>query len=57
MATFRHYTNGEINKPEGGIEKTRIRESSVLRNENGQWKMIAHHADGLEFWARVVGQQ
>lgn len=31
----------------GKVGKVFLRESSVFRKENGEWKMIAHHADAL----------
>ncbi|WP_158008229.1 YybH family protein [Methyloceanibacter methanicus] len=53
LAAAQHYTRGQVRQPDGRINETNVRESSVFRKENGAWKMIAHHADGLPYWEKA----
>lgn len=53
LAAAQHYTRGSVRQPDGQVNETNVRESSVFRNENGVWKMIAHHADGLPYWEKA----
>ncbi len=57
MATAQHYTNGSVKKPDGETAETSVRETSVFRKEGGQWKMIAHHADGLPYWEKAFRKE
>ncbi len=50
MAVAQHITKGLVRKPDGVMADTSVRETSVFRKEDGEWKMIAHHADGLPYW-------
>jgi uncharacterized protein (TIGR02246 family) len=54
LAAAQHYTQGPVTGADGKTTDTKIRESSVFRKEGGQWKMIAHHADSLPLWQKVV---
>lgn len=47
MATAAHYTKGPVKQPNGETVQTFLRETSVLRKEDGQWRMIGHHADAV----------
>ena len=53
MATAAHYTKGAVKQPDGTMAETAVRETSVFREEDGQWRMIGHHADGLPFWEQA----
>lgn len=53
LAVAAHYTTGTVKQPNGKTAKTAVRETSVFRKEDGQWRMIAHHADGLPFWEKA----
>ena len=50
LAAAQHLTRGQVRQPDGQMNETNVRESSVFRKENGAWKMIAHHADGIPYW-------
>ena len=54
MAAAQHYTEGRVTGADGKIKDTKIRETSVFRKEDGQWKMISHHADSFPLWEKVV---
>ncbi|MGL6162558.1 YybH family protein [Microbulbifer sp.] len=55
MAVVQSLERGVLTDPEGvGIEQE-IRETSVFRREDGEWKMIVHHADVLPGWIQVAG--
>jgi uncharacterized protein (TIGR02246 family) len=56
IAVAQHYTEGAVNSPDGKSANIRIRETSVLRNENGRWKIISHHADNFPIWEKVVNR-
>ena len=56
MACAQHYTVGSVRKSDGSMTKVVVRESSVFRKEDDQWKMIAHHADGLPFWEKAFDE-
>ena len=49
MAVTQNYTRGEVKNQAGKFQKTLLRETCVFRQEDGKWKMIAHHADALPF--------
>jgi len=53
MATAAHYTKGTVKQPDGTMAETAVRETSVFRKEDGQWRMIGHHADGLPLWEKA----
>ncbi len=54
MAVAQHLTQGRVRKPDGEMIDTSVRETSVFRIEDGVWKMIAHHADGLRYWEKAL---
>ena len=54
MAAAQHYTAGSVAGPDGTMKDSKLRETSVFRKENGQWKMISHHADDFRLWEEVV---
>ena len=56
IAIEQNKTKGNIKHPDGTLEETFLRESSVFRKEDGKWKMIAHHADALPFWVNVFSK-
>jgi uncharacterized protein (TIGR02246 family) len=47
MATATHYTIGNARNSDGALTQTKVRETSVLRKEDGAWRMIGHHADAM----------
>ncbi len=53
MAVAQHYTRGQVRQPDGQMNETNVRETSVFRKENATWKMIAHHADGIAYWEKA----
>lgn len=53
LAAAQHVTRGRVREPDGKMNEANVRESSVFRRENGAWKMIAHHADGLPYWEKA----
>jgi len=53
MATATHYTKGTVGQPNGEMAQTFLRETSVFRKEDGQWRMIGHHADVIPAWAKA----
>jgi uncharacterized protein (TIGR02246 family) len=53
MATATHVTKGSIKQPDGKMIDIAARETSVFRKEGGEWRMIAHHADGLAYWEQA----
>lgn len=57
MAVAQHQTKGQMRSPDGQMTDTAVRETSVFRKEDGHWKMIAHHADGLPFWEKAFEQR
>jgi ketosteroid isomerase-like protein len=55
MAVVQTVEKGVVNNREGvGVELV-ARETSVFRREEGNWKMVAHHADLLPNWIEVAG--
>jgi uncharacterized protein (TIGR02246 family) len=50
MAFAAHVTKGTVRLPDGRTMEIAARETSVFRKEDGRWRMIAHHADGLDYW-------
>ena len=55
MAVVQTVEKGVVNNREGvGVELV-ARETSVFRREDGNWKMVAHHADLLPNWIEVAG--
>jgi len=53
MATAAHYTKGTVRQPDREMGQTFLRETSVFRKEDGQWRMIGHHADVIPAWAKA----
>jgi uncharacterized protein (TIGR02246 family) len=49
MAMAAHVTRGAV-QSDGKTVEVAARETSVFRKEEGRWRMIGHHADGLQFW-------
>jgi len=56
MAAAQHYTAGSVVGPDGATKESKLRETSVFRKEDGQWKIISHHADDFRLWEEVVGK-
>jgi uncharacterized protein (TIGR02246 family) len=54
IATAAHFTKGTVRQPNGEMTETAVRETSVLRKEDGQWRLISHHADVIPSWAKVL---
>jgi len=54
MAAAQHYTQGQVTGADGKTQETKIRETSVFRKEDGQWRMISHHADSFPLWEKMV---
>jgi ketosteroid isomerase-like protein len=54
MATATHFTRGTVRTAVGKTVDQRVRETSVFRKENGEWKMIGHQADSYPVWTDVV---
>ena len=55
MAVVQTVEKGVVNNREGvGVEQV-ARETSVFRREDGNWKMVAHHADLLPNWIELAG--
>ena len=54
MAYSQALTRGTVTGTDGETRQVQLRESSVFRREDGRWKMIAHHADTIPAWGRVV---
>lgn len=55
MAVVQSVEKGTVNDSQGAAVEQRVRETSVLRREDGEWKIIAHHADALPTWIEVAG--
>ncbi|MCP4383379.1 MAG: nuclear transport factor 2 family protein [Hyphomicrobiales bacterium] len=53
MAMAAHFTRGKVRMPDGTMNENNVRETSVFRKENGQWRMIGHHADGIAYWEKA----
>jgi len=53
MATAAHVTKGSVKQPDGKMVDIAARETSVFRKEDGKWRMIGHHADGLAYWEQA----
>jgi len=53
LATAAHTTNGTVRQPNGETVRTAVRETSVFRKEDGQWRMIGHHADVVPALAKA----
>lgn len=53
MAAAQHYTRGKVRQPDGEMNDTNVRETSVFRKEDGRWKMISHHADAIPYWEKA----
>ncbi len=49
LAIYQCYEKGNNVTADGKIEEVSIRATSVLRKENGQWKVISHQTDLLPF--------
>jgi uncharacterized protein (TIGR02246 family) len=49
-ATAAHVTRGKVRQPDGLMNDTAVRETSVLRKEDGRWRMVLHHADAIASW-------
>jgi ketosteroid isomerase-like protein len=55
MAVVQTHEKGIVNNPGGAGVEQEVRETSVFRREDGNWKMVAHHADLLPNWIEVAG--
>jgi uncharacterized protein (TIGR02246 family) len=56
MATAQHRTKGTVKAPDGQTVDVALRETSVFRKEDGQWKIVSHHADDMSLWEGVVSK-
>ena len=56
MAAAQYRSHGAVTGPDGQTTEVALRETSVFRKEDGQWKMVSHHADDFSLWEKVVGQ-
>jgi ketosteroid isomerase-like protein len=54
MACSMTLTSGTVTGVDGVTRQVQLRESSVFRKEDDDWKMIAHHADAIPAWGEVV---
>jgi len=54
MATATHFTKGTVKTADGKTIDQGVRETSVLRKEDGVWKMIGHQADNYPVWINIV---
>lgn len=55
MAVIQSVEKGVVNNAQGvGVEQE-VRETSVLRREDGKWRIVAHHADAFPTWIEVAG--
>jgi ketosteroid isomerase-like protein len=54
MACSVAMTSGTVTGMDGVTRQVQLRESSVFRKEDDDWKMIAHHADAIQAWGEVV---
>jgi len=50
-----HVTKGQVRQPDGTTNDTAVRETSFLRKEEGRWRMVLHHADGIPTWEKAFG--
>jgi ketosteroid isomerase-like protein len=57
MACSLALTSGTVTGTDGGTREVHLRESSVFRKEDDDWKMIAHHADAIRAWGEVVEER
>ena len=55
MAVVQLVESGVVNDTEGKPVEQMARETSVFRREDGEWKMVAHHADAIPTWIAVAG--
>jgi uncharacterized protein (TIGR02246 family) len=53
MAYAAHVTKGNVRMPDGKTIAIAARETSVFRKEDGRWRMIGHHADGIKDWENL----
>lgn len=56
MAMAAHYTRGHVRQPDGTMSENNVRETSVLRKEAGEWRIVGHHADGIPYWEKAFDQ-
>ena len=49
LAVVHHIAEGSNVDPDGNPAAVKIRGTNVYRKEDGDWKLIAHHADPLSF--------
>jgi ketosteroid isomerase-like protein len=54
MAASVALTRGTVTGMDGVTRQVQLRESSVFRREEDDWKMISHHADAIQAWGEVV---
>jgi uncharacterized protein (TIGR02246 family) len=47
-----HWTVGTVKQADGKIAEVNARETSIFRKEQGEWRMIGHHADVVPPWAK-----
>ncbi|WP_421726352.1 YybH family protein [Bauldia sp.] len=56
MAMAAHITRGQVRTPDGSMNENDVRETSVFRKKDGEWRMVGHHADGIPYWEEAFDQ-
>lgn len=54
MAAAQHRNKASVTGADGQTVDVALRETSVFRKEDGQWKIVSHHADDFSLWEGVV---
>jgi uncharacterized protein (TIGR02246 family) len=54
LATVGLVAHATVNAPDGKTREIRVRQTHVFRKEDGEWKMIVHHADNIPVWTEIV---
>lgn len=54
IAAVHNFEKGHCVGPKGEAETVSLRATNLFRKENGDWKMISHHADLLPFLVKAI---
>ena len=54
MAVAQYRLSVELTGPDNKTGSFSMRETSVYRREGGAWKIVAHHADDVSLWEKIV---